>query len=200
VSNYAGALGRVLAGTNADPDRARDILERIRQQTLRAGEVIRRLREHVAKRATTRQPEDVNLMVREAVELGLVGTRHRGVRTIMQLGSALPPVMLDRIQIGQVIVNLVRNAVEAMEASAVRELTITTAEALNKVEISVADTGPGIAPEIAARLFQPFITSKAAGLGLGLSICRELVEAHDGQLSVSRRQTGGTIFVVTLPA
>jgi two-component system sensor kinase FixL len=200
VSNYAGALGRVLGGANADPERARDILERIRQQTLRAGEVIRRLREHVAKRTTTRQLEDVNLMVREAVELGLVGTRHRGVRTIMQLEPGLPPVMFDRIQIGQVIVNLVRNAIEAMEASEVRELTVTTGAASGKVEIAVADTGPGIAPEIAARLFQPFVTSKAVGLGLGLSICRELVEAHDGQLTPLPRTAGGTTFTISLPA
>ncbi|HET7883554.1 MAG TPA: PAS domain S-box protein [Acetobacteraceae bacterium] len=199
VSNYAGALGRVLAGTNADPSRARDILERIRQQTLRAGEVIRRLREHVAKRTTTRESEDVNLMVREAVELGLVGTRHHGVRTVMQLEPSLPSVLLDRIQIGQVIVNLVRNAVEAMETSETRELTITTRAAPGKLDISVADTGPGIAPEIAARLFQPFITSKAVGLGLGLSICRELVEAHDGHLIAAPRPAGGTIFTISLP-
>jgi two-component system, LuxR family, sensor kinase FixL len=199
VGNYVGALGRVLADTNAGPDRARDIVERIRQQTTRAGEVIRRLRDHVAKRRTTRRLEDVNAVVSEAVELGLVGMRHRGVRVTVALDPDVGSAMIDSIQIGQVIINLVRNAVEAMEESATRELTVSTHAQPGAMEIAVADTGPGIAPEIAERLFQPFVTSKAAGLGLGLSICRELVEAHEGQLSVSSVPTGGTRFVIRLP-
>ncbi|HEY2619274.1 MAG TPA: PAS domain S-box protein [Acetobacteraceae bacterium] len=199
VGNYASALGRVLANANADPDRAREIVERIRQQTVRAGEVIRRLREHVAKRSTTRLREDVNTVVTEAVELGLVGTQHRGVHASVELDAAVGAAMLDRIQIGQVIINLVRNAVEAMEASQTRTLTVSTRAAEGSVQIAVADTGPGIAPEVAERLFQPFITSKATGLGLGLSICRELVEAHQGRLAVTPGATGGTVFVITLP-
>jgi two-component system sensor kinase FixL len=199
VGNYVGALGRVLADTNAGPDRARDIVERIRQQTTRAGEVIRRLRDHVAKRRTTRRLEDVNAVVSEAVELGLVGMRHRGVRVSVALDPEVGSAMIDSIQIGQVIINLVRNAVEAMEESATRELTISTHARPGAMEIAVADTGSGIAPEIAERLFQPFVTSKAAGLGLGLSICRELAEAHDGQLMASPVATGGTRFVMRLP-
>ena len=139
---------------------------RIRQHIARAGEVIRRLREHVAKRATTRQVEDLNRVVTEAVEFGLVGTRHLGVRTVMRLEPSVAPMLLDRIQLGQVIVNLVRNAVEAMEDSETRELTVSTGTAPGVVEIAFADTGPGILPEIAARLFQPFVTSKVTGLGL----------------------------------
>ncbi len=200
VSNYAGALGRVLSATNGEPDRAREIVGRIRQQTARAGEVIRRLREHVAKRATTRQVEDLNRVVTEAVEFGLVGTRHLGVRTVMRLEPSVAPMLLDRIQLGQVIVNLVRNAVEAMEDSETRELTVSTGTAPGVVEIAFADTGPGILPEIAARLFQPFVTSKVTGLGLGLSICRELIDAHDGRLTASPGANGGTVFTITLPA
>jgi two-component system sensor kinase FixL len=200
VANYASALGRVLANPNADRDRARVIVDRIRQQTTRAGEVIRRLREHVAKRTSTRQPEDVNAVVKEAVELGLVGTQYRGVDTAIELDAAVGTAMLDRIQIGQVIINLVRNAVEAMEASDTRKLTVSTRAVSGMVEIAVTDSGPGIAPEVEERLFQPFITSKAAGLGLGLSICRELVEAHSGRLSASPGAAGGTTFVITLPA
>ena len=200
VSNYAGALGRVLSATNGEPDRAREIVGRIRQQIARAGEVIRRLREHVAKRATTRQVEDLNRVVTEAVEFGLVGTRHLGVRTVMRLEPSVAPMLLDRIQLGQVIVNLVRNAVEAMEDSETRELTVSTGTAPGVVEIAFADTGPGILPEIAARLFQPFVTSKVTGLGLGLSICRELIDAHDGRLTASPGANGGTVFTITLPA
>ena len=199
VGNYAGALARMLAGSGVDPQRAAEIVGRIRQQNARAGEVIRRLREHVAKRSTTRRREEVNTVVSEAVELGLVGTRHRGVHTKVQLDPAVAAAMIDSVQIGQVIVNLVRNAAEAMEACETRELTVSTHAEQGWVEIAVADTGPGIAPEIADRLFQPFVTSKAAGLGLGLSICRELVEAHAGRLSASPRATGGMVFVMRLP-
>jgi two-component system sensor kinase FixL len=199
VGNYVGALSRVLADTNAGPGRARDIVERIRQQTTRAGEVIRRLRDHVAKRRTMRRLEDVNAVVSEAVELGLVGMQNRGVRVSVALDLDVGLAMIDSIQIGQVIINLVRNAVEAMEASTTRELAVATHALPGAMEIAVADTGPGIAPEIAGRLFQPFITSKPTGLGLGLSICRELVEAHDGELTASPVATGGTRFAIRLP-
>ena len=199
VSNNVGALNRLLTTANLQPDRVRDIVDRIRQQTTRAGEVIRRLRAHVGKRSTTRRREDVNSVVREAVELAVVGTQQRSVHTSVELDPRVGSALLDNIQIGQVIINLVRNAIEAMEASETRELTVATRTVPGAVEISVADTGPGIAPEVAERLFQPFVTSKAAGLGLGLSICRELVEAHGGRLSASSRTTGGTVFVITLP-
>jgi len=103
------------------------------------------------------------------------------------------------VQIGQVIINLVRNAVEAMEASEQAELVVATRAAAGVVEITVSDTGPGIAPDIAGRLFQPFVTTKPTGLGLGLSICREIVEAHEGQLTAAPGATGGTVFTMRLP-
>jgi two-component system sensor kinase FixL len=200
VGNYAGALGRMLLNPERiDADRARGIVERIRQQTLRAGEVIRRLREHVAKRGTSRRLEDVNGVVKEAVELGLIGMLHRGVPTSIELDPAAGTATVDRIQIGQVIVNLMRNAFEAMEQSETRELKVSTRSRPGAAEIVVADTGPGIAPEVAERLLQPFVTSKSTGLGLGLSICRELVEAHGGRLAVTSGVPSGTTFVITLP-
>lgn len=108
---------------------------------------------------------------------------------------------IDKIQIQQVIVNLTRNAIEAMETSERRELTISTAMAEDgAVEISIVDTGPGIAPEIADRLFQPFVTTKAQGMGVGLSICRSIVEAHGGELRVEANPDGGTIFSFSVPA
>jgi two-component system sensor kinase FixL len=177
----------------------RDIVERIRKQTNRAGEVIRRLRDHVAKRNTTRQREDINAVIREAVELALVGTRHQGVRTTISFDEAAGTALIDRIQIGQVLINLVRNAVEAMEESERRELLISTDASAEAVEIVVSDSGPGLAPEVADRLFEPFVTSKASGLGLGLSICRELIEAHGGELSASPGATGGMVFTIRLP-
>ena len=200
VGNYAGALSRLLDAGNANPTRVRDIVERIRQQTTRAGEVIRRLRDHVVKRTTKRLLEDVNAVVKEAVELGLVGTRHQGVVTTLWLDDTVGTALIDRIQIGQVIINLVRNAVEAMEATEHRELIVATRSVAGFVEIAVTDSGPGIAAEVADRLFQPFVTTKAAGLGLGLSICREIVEAHGGQLTASPAAAGGAVFTVRLPA
>jgi two-component system, LuxR family, sensor kinase FixL len=199
VSNYAGALGRMLGTGTTDPARARDIVERIRAQASRAGEVIRRLRDHVAKRAATRRSEDINAVVTEAVELGLTGTRHQNVRMELRLDLAAGLVPIDRVQIGQVLINLVRNAVEAMQESDVRELTVATRSDAEAVEIIVSDTGHGLAPEVAERLFQPFVTTKASGLGLGLSICREIVEAHGGQITASTNTAGGTDFSVRLP-
>ncbi len=202
IGNYAGALHRLLAAENGqvNADRMRDVAERIRQQTNRAGEVIRRLRDHVAKRNTVRQHEDVNVVVREAVELALVGTRHQGLQTTIRFDESAATAPLDRIQIGQVVINLVRNAVEAMELSQRRELTVSTHSTVGAVEIVVADSGPGIAPEVAGHLFEPFVTSKSSGLGLGLSICRELIEAHGGQLSASPGAAGGMVFTIRLPA
>jgi two-component system, LuxR family, sensor kinase FixL len=201
IGTYAGALGRMLAaeGDNADAGRVRDIVERIRQQAHRAGEVMRRLRDHIAKRNTTRQHEDVNAVVRDAVALGLIGTRHLGLHTTLSFDETAGTALLDRIQIGQVVINLVRNAAEAMEASERRELLISTHATAGAVQIVVTDTGPGLAPEIEGRLFEPFVTSKSTGLGLGLSICRDLIEAHGGQLSAAPGATGGMVFTIRLP-
>ena len=113
----------------------------------------------------------------------------------------MPPVLVDHVQIQQVVLNLVRNAVEAMEQVERRELTIGTRAIPEQgmAEVIVADTGPGIAPELADRLFQPFVTTKATGMGLGLSICREIVEAHHGRLTMAPGSSGGTVFRMTLP-
>lgn len=199
VSNYAGALGRMLSGGSVDAERAHDIVNRIRAQTGRAGEVIRRLRDHVAKRTATRNPENLNAVIKEAVELGLVGTRHYEVQTDLRLDPAVGTVPIDRIQIGQVLINLVRNAAEAMQGRTRRELSVATRLNGAMAEILVSDTGPGIAPEVAERLFQPFVTTKASGLGLGLSICREIVETHGGQIAVAANAAGGATFTVALP-
>ena len=110
-------------------------------------------------------------------------------------------MLIDKVQIQQVIVNLMRNAIEAMEVSDRRELTVSTELAEDGViTISVADSGPGIAPELADRLFQPFVTTKAQGMGVGLSICRSIVEAHNGRLWAETNPDGGAIFRFTVPA
>ncbi len=133
--------------------------------------------------------------------MALVGTKDQGVRVRFQFDPAVDPVLVDKVQIQQVLLNLLRNAVEAMGAAQRRELTISTAtDDDDMIAISVADTGSGIAPEIASQLFQPFITSKAHGMGVGLSICRTIVEAHGGRITVEPNPAGGTIFSFTLRA
>jgi two-component system, LuxR family, sensor kinase FixL len=124
--------------------------------------------------------------------LALVGKRQRGVRASLELDRTLPPVLVDHVQIQQVVLNLVRNAIEAMEQVQRRELTIGRRRLPEQgmAEVTVADTGPGIAPELANRMFQPFVTTKATGMGLGLSICREIVEAHHGRLTTAPAPSG----------
>jgi two-component system sensor kinase FixL len=170
-------------------------------QAERAGDVIRQLRQFVSKGETDRRAESLNKLVEEALALALVGARLSGVRVTLALDHSLPPVLVDGVQVQQVVLNLVRNAIEAMEAVERRELSITTCvtASANMAEVTVADSGPGIAPEIADRLFQPFVTTKESGMGLGLSICREIVEAHQGRLSVAPAPSGGAVFRLTLP-
>jgi len=199
VTNYLEAARHLLSGGAGASERISDLMEKAVAQAQRAGEVIRQLRQFVSKGETERRSQSLNKLVEEALALGLVGARQTGVRVALDLDHDLPPVMVDQVQIQQVVLNLVRNAVDAMEAVEVRELTIATRAAGDMIETSVADTGPGIAPELAGRLFQPFVTTKKTGMGLGLSICREIVEAHSGRLTVAGRPEGGTVFRMVLP-
>jgi two-component system, LuxR family, sensor kinase FixL len=199
VTNYLEAGRHLISLGAAEPERLADLMEKAIAQAQRAGEVIRQLRQFVSKGETERRTQNLNQLVEEALALGLIGARQSGVRVSLELDHDLPPVIVDPVQIQQVVLNLVRNAIEAMEAVDRRELTITTLSIGDKIETSVADTGPGIAAELADRLFQPFVTTKKTGMGLGLSICREIVEAHHGHLTAAARPSGGTVFRLTLP-
>lgn len=199
VTNYLEAGRHLIASGAAPPERIADLMEKAVAQAQRAGEVIRQLRQFVSKGETERRTQNLNQLVEEALALGLVGARQLGVRVSLELDHDLPPVIVDPVQIQQVILNLVRNAIEAMEAVERRELLVATRVRGDEIEARVADTGPGIAPELAGRLFQPFTTTKKSGMGLGLSICREIIEAHHGHLTASPRDGGGTVFRLTLP-
>ena len=206
VVNYLEAARHLLKGAPDAPPRVDDLIGRAVTQAERAGGVIRQLRQFISTGETERRRESLNALVEEALALALVGARQSGVRVSLDLDPALSPVRVDKVQLQQVVLNLVRNAVEAMEAGSRRELTIAThikpadpIGATDIAEITITDTGPGIAPEVAARLFQPFVTTKAGGMGLGLSICREIVEAHDGGLTAAPNPDGGTVFRLTLP-
>lgn len=198
VTNYLEAARQVLSGA-AGTERVSDLMQRAIAQAERAGGVIRQLRQFVSKGETERRRQDLNTLVEEAMALALVGARQSGVRVTLDLDQALPSVLIDNVQIQQVVLNLVRNAVEAMEDAEPRELRITTRALGATAEVAVADSGPGIAPEIAPRLFQPFVSSKKNGMGLGLSICRDIVESHQGKLAASPGPEGGTVFRLTLP-
>src|SRR6516225_5916740 len=163
-------------------------------------EINQRLRDFVRKSESKPRAEDVGKIIEEASALALIGAKERDVNVQLRCDPRLPEVSVDKIQIQQVVVNLARNAIEAMEGSGRRELTVS-ADLIEDgmVQVSVADTGPGIAPDIADRLFQPFVTTKAQGMGVGLSICRSIVEAHGGELRVELNPGGGTIFRFSVP-
>jgi two-component system sensor kinase FixL len=202
VMNYLEAGRQMLASSAGAPERLGEMMEKAIAQAQRAGEVIRRLRGFVSKGETERRIQSLNQLVEEALALALVGARQHGVRASLDLDHTLPPVLVDPVQIQQVVLNLVRNAVEAMEEVERRELVISTRAIPDQemVEITVADTGPGIAPELAGGLFQPFFSTKKTGMGLGLSICREIIEAHHGRLTGGSRASGGAVFRLILPS
>lgn len=199
TTNYLTAARRFLDAGNAG--RASETLTKASEQTLRAGQIIKRLRDFVSRGETEKRVVPLQQLVEEASALALVGAKERGVRVEYRFDPAATNVLVDRVQIQQVLLNLLRNAIEAMEGCERRELAIST-ERINSelIEISVADTGPGLPPEVEARLFEPFITTKREGMGLGLSICREIVEAHGGRMSAQRPDAGGTIFRFTVPS
>jgi two-component system sensor kinase FixL len=201
ILNYAGILEE-LAVQDKGPNGVmfRDVAGRITEQTARAGEIIRRLRGFVAKREPDRAVQDLNGAVQESIALGFVGAADTSVKLHTEFAPDLPLVAIDKVQIQQVMINLVRNAVEAMQESPRRDLTITTArDGGDFVSVRVADSGPGLAPDVAASLFQPFITTKEHGLGIGLSICRSIIDAHGGRLWMEPNDGGGAVFQFRLP-
>jgi len=202
IANYMKGSRRLLEDSSDERSAIlRDAVDKAADQALRAGEIIRRLRDFVARGESERWVESVNKVVEEASALALVGAKDRGVHVRFQFDPTIDLVLADRVQIQQVLLNLIRNAIEAMEGSPKRELVLSTAAAADDmVAISVADTGSGIAPEMASQLFQPFVTTKRHGMGVGLSISRTIVEAHGGQIGVEPNPAGGTIFRFTLRA
>lgn len=198
ISNYAAAGLRLM---ETAPERLKPLLERLSEQATRATEIIRNLRDFVAQHEPEKRVVDVDELFQRAVRLALVGERDATPMINIQCTPTASSAFIDRIQIEQVVFNLVRNAVEAMAECPRRVLTLTTdlAREDDMIEVSVADTGPGLAPEIRSRLFEPFITTKPAGLGIGLSICRVIVEAHGGKLKADADPEGGTVFRFTIP-
>jgi len=181
------------------------------EQASRAGRVIRSVHDFVRRRERTREVVPVPELIDAILPLGQLQARKLGVRIVVEVESALPPVQCDRTLVEQVLLNLARNAMQSMDAPEVtrRELRLSAArapggstagpEVRRWVEFSVADLGVGIDPEVAARLFTPFYTTRSEGMGLGLSLCRTVVEQHGGALTHEANRPRGTVFRFTLP-
>jgi two-component system, LuxR family, sensor kinase FixL len=202
IMNYVTAARRTIAGKD-DPQitRGLELLDKAANQTTRAGQIIRRLRDFVEKRDADRTEQSLNPVVEEAIALGFVGAADANVKVRTELDPSLPSVMIDKIQIQQVLLNLIRNGIEAMKSAAKREMTIKTARLDgNAVEFTIEDTGPGFTPYVASRLFQPFVTTKDKGMGIGLSICQSIVEAHDGRIWATPNRGTGVTFHIALPS
>lgn len=202
ITNYMKGSRRLLEQTT--DERAgvvREAMDSAAEQAIRAGQIIRRLRDFVARGESERRVESMAKLVEEASALALVGIKDQGIRVRFQLSQSNDPVLADKVQIQQVLLNLIRNAIEAMHDSPRRELTISTTPAEDgMLLISVADTGAGINPEVSGQLFRPFVTTKRQGMGVGLSISRTIIEAHGGRIWIEPNPGGGTVFRFTVRA
>jgi two-component system, LuxR family, sensor kinase FixL len=202
ISNYMKGSRRLLAGSQ-DPNapRIENAMDRAAEQALRAGQIIRRLRDFVSRGESEKRVESLAKLIEEAGALGLAGAREQNVQLRFHLNPEYDLVLVDRVQIQQVLVNLFRNALEAMAQSPQRELIASNAKvADDMVEVEVSDTGSGFPDDVRANLFQTFFTTKETGMGVGLSISRSIIEAHGGRMWAESNPAGGATFRFTLPA
>jgi two-component system sensor kinase FixL len=200
VANYVEAVRDLLTELNPDDlPMIREALDDAAGEAMRAGNIVRRLRDFVARGEVEKTVEDLPAVIREAAALGLMGARDQGLDPIFELDIEATPVLIDRVQIQQVVINLARNAVEAMGGGEQPKLWLSTHDQGDGlVRVTIADNGPGVAPAIAAQLFTAFVSTKTEGMGLGLSICRTIVEANGGRIWHEPRPGGGSQFHFTL--
>jgi two-component system sensor kinase FixL len=203
MANYAQACDRLLAMPDPDIPEIRDALQEIASQAMRAGEAIQRLRNLARPREARPELTDINSLIMELTDLIQSDAKHNQVRYRFEAGLALPRVLVDRSQIQQLVLNLVRNSIEALaeQPQDSREVVVSsTRKAHGDVEISVTDCGPGVPLAVLPHLFTPFCTSKATGTGLGLAMSRTIANANGGQLDYRANLPSGACFTLTLPA
>jgi two-component system sensor histidine kinase DctS len=200
IASYTTGCLNLLEAGSVDRAELRTALEKSANQAQRAGRIIRRVHEFVKKRESRRAPCAINEVIEDALGLVDADARKRGVRLTWKPGENLPELMADRVMIEQVLLNLMRNGMDAMvnTPAARRELRVESRREGEGLRVSVADQGPGIAAEVAAHLYEPFFTTKSEGMGMGLNICRSIVEFHQGRLWHEPRPEGGTVFHLTL--
>jgi len=200
IASYIKGSTRLAKAETIDRGRLLDALERANDQALRAGEIIKRLRDFVARGDTERTLESLTKVVEQASLLAMVGAKEHGVKVGFDFDPATRRVLIDKVQIQQVVVNLFRNAVDALEGAATRELNVSVKPSGGRLAVvAVSDTGPGVPADIASRLFQPFVTTKKQGMGVGLSISRNIIEAHGGRIWADTGPGGGAVFRFSVP-
>jgi two-component system sensor kinase FixL len=202
ITNYMNGARRLLAmGIDDNGPKLETALDRAAEQAVRAGQIIRRLRDFVSRDESEKHVESLAKLIEESSALGLTGSREQGVVLRFDLDAGSDRVVADRVQIQQVLVNLFRNGLEAMSHSSIKELAVANRAAPGgMIEVMVADTGVGFAGGVPAKLFQTFFTTKLTGMGVGLSISRSIVEAHGGKMWAEANPLGGATFRFTLPA
>lgn len=198
ITTYAQACQRMLDKA-ADPEQIKGALDKIAAQAHRAGEVIRRLRLFFKKRNSERSRSDLNELIRTSVDINHADTRVLDHPVVLELDEDLPPVVVDEVQIQQVLINLLRNAIDAMEDRPGELVTISSRRYdEDYLEITVADHGGGLDGETVAQLFNPFFSTKSGGMGMGLPISQSIVNSHGGKIWYTPAD-GGSIFHLTLP-
>ena len=197
ISNYVNACRRLIK--TGDQERIQSVLQRITDQTNRTRGIVERLRDFVKKRDVQMRAETLSQVIEEAIALTRVSVRDGGLRFTVKTDPPGVQVEIDKVQVQQVLFNLLRNAIEAMQDQPKRQLVVATSVVQGgMVEISVADSGPGLVDEVRAKLFQPFVTTKVHGMGVGLSVCRAIVEWHAGRLWADDNPSRGTVFRFTV--
>ena len=187
-------------GDGAVPDEARGYMDQAVAQVLRAGAVVRLLREFTGHGDCERSVQDINTVVEEICELAMLGTAADGVELRLELAGGLSPVLIDHVQIQQVVLNLVRNSIDALHGCASGAITVATVPAGERVAVVVSDDGPGLSEEVRERVFEPFVSTKPDGIGIGLSICRTIAEAHGGTIAALDPGPGrGAAFRFSVP-
>ena len=204
AASLAGAVSLNLKKADyPESSNAIELLDDVVGEIRRASEIIRQMRDFIRKRKTEKSLHNVNKVVEEATTVALIGAESAGIILEKDFGADVGEIQMDRIQIQQVLVNLARNAVDAMTGTGAgtgeKRLTISTSKKDRFIEIRVEDTGVGITEEMMKRLFEPFVTNKERGMGIGLSISKAIIDSHQGKINAINKESGGCIFTIKLP-